>query len=65
MFMDNIVDIFLDNIMCVMFGEYFGQIKVVVIVGGKKKLECLIELGKIEVVKLRNLQNGKWFCNVV
>ncbi|MDU0248317.1 hypothetical protein RVY68_06350 [Phocaeicola vulgatus] len=26
-------------------------------------LERLIESGKIEAVKPRNSQNGKWFCN--
>ena len=49
--------------MRVMSGEYFGQTKAAAIVGGKKKLERLIESGKIEAVKPRNSQNGKWFCN--
>ena len=61
--MDNTADILLDNIMRVMSGEYFGQTKAAAIVGGKKKLERLIESGKIEAVKPRNSQNGKWFCN--
>ena len=63
MLMDNTADILLDNIMRVMSGEYFGQTKAAAIVGGKKKLERLIESGKIEAVKPRNSQNGKWFCN--
>ena len=58
MLMDNTADILLDNIMRVMSGEYFGQTKAAAIVGGKKKLERLIESGKT-----RNSQNGKWFCN--
>lgn len=61
MLMDNTADILLDNIMRVMSGEYFGQTKAAAIVGGKKKLERLIESGKIEAVKPRNSQNGKWF----
>lgn len=63
MLMDNTADILLDNIMRVMSGEYFGQTKAAAIVGGKKKLERLTESGKIEAVKPRNSQNGKWFCN--
>ena len=43
MLMDNTADILLDNIMRVMSGEYFGQTKAAAIVGGKKKLERLIE----------------------
>ena len=54
MLMDNTADILLDNIMRVMSGEYFGQTKAAAIVGGKKKLERLIESGKIEAVKPRN-----------
>ena len=46
MLMDNTADILLDNIMRVMSGEYFGQTKAAAIVGGKKKLERLIESGK-------------------
>ena len=63
--MDNTADILLDNIMRVMSGEYFGQTKAAAIVGGKKKLERLIESGKIEAGKPRNSQNGKWFCNAL
>ena len=63
MLMDNTADILQDNIMRVMSGEYFGQTKAAAIVGGKKKLERLIKSGKIEAVKPRNSQNGKWFCN--
>ena len=51
------------RISAVLSGEYFGQTKAAAIVGGKKKLERLIESGKIEAVKPRNSQNGKWFCN--
>jgi len=50
MLMDNTADILLDNIMRVMSGEYFGQTKAAAIVGEKKKLERLIESGKIEAV---------------
>lgn len=57
--MDNTADILLDNIMRVMSGEYFGQTKAATIVGGKKKLERLIESGKIEAVKPEKLAERK------
>lgn len=63
MLMDNTAAILLDNIMRVMSEEYFGQTKAATIVGGKRKLERLIEAGKIDAVKPRNSQNGKWYCN--
>lgn len=63
MYVDGTADILLDNIMRVMSGEYFGQTKAAYIVGGMKKLESLIEAGKIEAVKPKNSQNGKWYCN--
>ena len=60
MLMDNTADILLDNIMRVMSGEYFGQTKAAAIVGGKKKLERLIESGKIELSsrETRRTENG-------
>ena len=59
MLMDNTADILLDNIMRVMSGEYFGQTKAAAIVGGKKKLERLIESGKIESSReTRRTENG-------
>lgn len=63
MYVDGTADILLDNIMRVMSGEYFGQTKAAYIVGGQKKLEHLIESGKIEAIKPKNCQNGKWYCN--
>lgn len=63
MFVDGTADILLDNILRVMSDEYFGQRKAASIVGGQKKLERLIELGKIEAIKPKNSQNGKWYCN--
>ena len=63
MLMDGTAEILLDNIMRVMAGEYFGQTKAASIVGGQKKLEHLIETGRIEAVKPKNSQNGKWYCN--
>ena len=44
-------EILLDNIMRVMSGEYFGVRKAAKIVGGRRKLERLIEAGKIEFAK--------------
>ena len=55
-------EILLDNIMRVMSGEYFGVRKAAKIVGGRRKLERLIEAGKIEFAKPVNSQNGKWYC---
>lgn len=55
-------EILLDNIMRVMSDEYFGVRKAAKIVGGRRKLEKLIEAGKIEFTKPVNSQNGKWYC---
>ena len=55
-------EILLDNIMRVMSDEYFGVRKAAKIVGGRRKLEKLIEAGKIEFAKPVNSQNGKWYC---
>lgn len=63
MLVDGTADILLDNILRVMSDEYFGQRKAAYIVGGQKKLEHLIETGKIEAIKPKNSQNGKWYCN--
>lgn len=63
MLMDGTAEILLDNILRVMSDEYFGQRKAATIVGGQKKLKHLIETGKIEAIKPKNSQNGKWYCN--
>lgn len=56
-------EILLENILAVMSDEYFSKDLSAKIVGGVKKLENLIAVGKIEATKPNNVQNGKWFCN--
>lgn len=63
MYDDGTANILLDNIIRIMSGEYFSKDKSAYIVGGLKKLEHLIEAGKIDVVKPSDSQNGKWYCN--
>lgn len=56
-------EILLDNILLVMQDQKFGKDLSAHIVGGTKKLERLIEEGKITAEKPCNAQNGKWYCN--
>lgn len=60
---DNSVEAKLENILAVMNMETFGQRKAAAIVGGLKRLERLMETGKIRWDKPTDTQNGKWFCN--
>lgn len=56
-------EILLENIMLIMSGETFSKDKAAYIVGGRKKLERLIESGDIKAEKPVNKQNAKWYCN--
>lgn len=60
---DNTVEARLENILNVMERETFGQRKAATIVGGLKRLEHLMEEGKVRCEKPTQKQNGKWFCN--
>lgn len=53
----------LDNIIRVMSDKKMSKSEAADIVGGEKKLLRLIEQGKIEAIKPKNVQNGKWYCN--
>lgn len=53
----------LDNIIRVMSDKKMSKSEAADIVGGEKKLLSLIESGKIEAYKPKNVQNGKWYCN--
>lgn len=55
--------ILLDNIIRVMSDKTMSKSEAADIVGGEKKLLRLIETGKIEAIKPKNVQNGKWYCN--
>lgn len=59
----SIEEIQLENIFSVMANESFCKDTAAKIVGGVKKLERLIESGKIAAEKPTNRQNGKWYCN--
>lgn len=60
---DNTAEARLENILAVMEQETFGQRKAATIVGGLKRLEHLMEEGKVRWDKLTGKQNSKWFCN--
>lgn len=53
----------LDNILTVMEGLTFGKRTAERIVGGEKKLQVLMESGKVGYSKPSPSQNGKWQCN--
>lgn len=59
----NAKEVLLDNILMVMEDKTFGKELASYIVGGPKKLQRLIEAGKIEAKKTSHSQNGKWYCN--
>lgn len=44
---------------CIMF----SKTEAMQIVGGKKRLNRLVEQGKIRFKKPNDKQNGKWYCN--
>lgn len=59
---DNSAEILLENILLVMENETFSKDLSAKIVGGKGKLDRLIETNCIRFEKRVNKQNGKWFC---
>lgn len=44
-------------------GITFSKTEAMKLVGGKCRLDRLVEQGKIRVEKPTRKQNGKWFCN--
>lgn len=60
---DRIAAILLDNILRIMSDKTFSKDWSSEIVGGEKKLELLIQSGRIDSCKPTNKQNGKWYCN--
>lgn len=53
----------LNNILSHFENKYYSKREAAEIVGGRKKLESLIEANKIEAVKNNPTQKGKWYCN--
>lgn len=53
----------LNNILSLFENKYYSKREAADIVGGRKKLESLIEANKIEAIKNNPTQKGKWYCN--